>query len=91
MITGLKKKEKTTEIYFDEAGKIIHIRTFNTDLKKRLSNFLKAYPDEGKVLDKSEDDQFECEINKGRFSFRLTAPYSAERRKVYHLKNKTAL
>ena len=36
MRTGLTKKEKTTDIYFDEKDPIIHIRTHNTDLKNRL-------------------------------------------------------
>jgi len=34
--TGLKKSQKTTEIFFDEASPIITIATYNTDLKNRL-------------------------------------------------------
>ena len=37
MRTGLTKQEKTTDIWFDEKDPLIHIRTHNTDLKKRLS------------------------------------------------------
>ena len=36
MRTGLTKQEKTTDIWFDEKAPLIHIRTHNTDLKKRL-------------------------------------------------------
>ncbi len=36
MRTGLTKQEKTTDIWFDEKDPVIHIRTHNTDLKKRL-------------------------------------------------------
>ena len=36
MRTGLTKQEKTTDIWFDEKDPLIHIRTHNTDLKKRL-------------------------------------------------------
>ena len=32
MITGMKKKDKITEIFFDEDDPIINIRTYNTDL-----------------------------------------------------------
>lgn len=35
MRTGLTKQEKTTDIWFDEKDPLIHIRTHNTDLKKR--------------------------------------------------------
>ncbi len=33
MITGVKKKDKTTEIWFNEADRLVEIRTYNTDLK----------------------------------------------------------
>lgn len=33
MITGIKKKNKLTEIWFDETGSAVNIRTYNTDLK----------------------------------------------------------
>ena len=39
MITGLKKWQKTTEIYFSEAKDPITISTFNTSLKNRLTEF----------------------------------------------------
>ena len=41
MRTGLTKQEKTTDIWFDEKDPLIHIRTHNTDLKKRQSFRLK--------------------------------------------------
>lgn len=34
MITKIKKKNKLTEIWFDETGSAVNIRTYNTDLKK---------------------------------------------------------
>ena len=71
MRTGLTKQEKTTDIWFDEKDSLIHIRTHNTDLKKRLL----AYNPQNPAL-------LEFDIAKGRFSFRLTAPYSEERRRV---------
>ena len=39
MRTGLTKQEKTTDIWFDEKDPLIHIRTHNTDLKKRLAAY----------------------------------------------------
>ena len=39
MRTGLTKREKTTDIWFDEKDPLIHIRTHNTALKKRLLDY----------------------------------------------------
>ena len=81
MVTGLTKREKTTEIFFDEAGAFITVRTHNTDLKNRLSRYSEHYPDECRLVAKdNETGLLEFEIKKGRLSFRLTAPYSKERR-----------
>lgn len=83
MKTGLKKGQKTTEICFDEKDPLIHISTHNTDLKKRLTDYAKQYPDECRqIYSDPEMGCMEFEIRKGRLSFRLTAPYSEERRKA---------
>ena len=68
MRTGLPKQKKTTDIWFDEKDPLIHIRTHNTDLKKRLAAYAEQHPDVCRQT--------------GRFSFRLTAPYSEERREA---------
>ena len=81
MRTGLTKQEKTTDIWFDEKDSLIHIRTHNTDLKKRLLAYSRKYPAVCKLT--GYDPETGCkefEIEKGRFSFRLTAPYREERR-----------
>ena len=39
MKTGLSKKQKTTSVFFDEASPIIEVCTYNTSLKKRLSEY----------------------------------------------------
>lgn len=82
MITGMKKKDKITEIFFDEQSPVINIRTYNTDLKNRLTRFSIEYPDECKLVDDSGNGMLEFEISKGRLSFRLTAPYSEKRRQM---------
>ena len=83
MRTGLTKQEKTTNIWFDEKDSLIHIRTHNTDLKKRLAAYAAAYPGECRQTDADPDTGcMEFDIAKGRFSFRLTAPYSEERREA---------
>ena len=83
MRTGLTKQEKTTDIWFDEKDSLIHIRTHNTALKKRLAAYAGQHPDQCRQTDTDPDTGcMEFEIRKGRFSFRLTAPYNEERRQA---------
>ena len=82
MRTGLTKKQKTTVIYFDEHGSMIEVQTHNTDLKKRLTAFAAKYPQCCCQTDDDEQGGLTFEIEKGRLSFRLTAPYSEERKRM---------
>lgn len=82
MKTGLSKKQKTTSIYFDEASPIIEVQTHNTDLKNRLTAYAAKYPELCRQTDGDEHGGLTFEIQKGRFSFKLTAPYSQERRRA---------
>ena len=82
MRTGLTKKQKTTMIYFDEQSRIIEVQTHNTDLKKRLMAFAAMYPQCCRQTDDDEQGRLTFEIEKGRLSFRLTAPYSEERKQA---------
>ena len=83
MRTGLTKQEKTTDIWFDEKDPLIHIRTHNTDLKKRLAAYAGQHPAECRQLDADPDTGgMEFTIRKGRLSFRLTAPYSEKRKQA---------
>ena len=82
MRTGLTKKQKTTVIYFDEHSRIIEVQTHNTYLKKRLTAFAAKYPQCCRQTDDDEQGGLTFEIEKGRLSFRLTAPYGEERRRA---------
>ena len=82
MRTGHTKKQKTTVIYFDEYGGMIEVQTHNTDLKKRLTAFAAKHPQCCRQTDDDEEGGLTFEIEKGRLSFRLTAPYSEERRRA---------
>ena len=80
MITGLKKWQKTTEIYFSEAKDPITISTFNTSLKNRLTAFASEYPELCRLV---ADDEMGCltfEINKDNFTFRVMKPTSDKKR-----------
>ena len=82
MRTGLTKKQKTTVIYFDEHSRMIEEQTHNTNLKKWLAAFAAKYPQCCCQTDDDEQGGLTFEVEKGRLSFRLTAPYSEERKKA---------
>ena len=86
MITNKKKNEKTTEIYFDETPAPIIIRTHNTALKKRLLAFAHKFPNLCRLTDNDELGYLSFEIDKDRFSIRLTAPYTEERKALARAK-----
>ena len=86
MITNKKKNEKTTEIYFDETPAAVVIRTHNTALKKRLLTYAEKHPELCRLTDDDELGYLSFEIDKDRFSIRLTAPYTEERRQLARAK-----
>lgn len=79
MKAGLTKQQKITDIYFDEKSPIICVHTDNKDLKNRLTVYAGMYPEHCNLTDDDEQGGLTFEIEKGRFPFRLTAPYSEER------------
>ena len=79
MKTGLSKKQKVTNIYFNEADSIVEVCTYNTALKNRLTG---KYPSECRLIDDDGNGCLTFEVSKGRFGFKLTAPYTEERRKA---------
>lgn len=93
MKIGLTKKQKTTSVFFDEDSSFIEVSTYNTDLKNRLTAFAIKYPKECKLIDDDEQGFKTFEVKKGRFGFKLTAPYTEERRRAasdlakYYTKN----
>ena len=86
MITHKKKNEKTIEIYFDETPAPVIIRTHNTALKKRLLAFAEKFPSLCRLTDDDELGYLSFEIDKERFSIRITTPYTEERRALARTK-----
>ena len=68
------------QVFFDEYGSTVEIRTHNTDLKKPLTKYAAEHPDLCRQTDDDGLGGLEFEIEKDRFRIRLTAPYSEERR-----------
>ena len=80
---GAEKRIYENRAYQAGKDRLIHIRTHNTALKKRLLAYSRRYPAICQQTDADpETGCMEFDIEKGRFSFRLTAPYSEERREA---------
>ena len=80
MKTGLTKKQKVTEVYYNAKAPTAEVYTHDTKLKKRLLAYAAQFPE---LCQQTDDDQkggLRFEVNKSRISIRLTAPYSDERR-----------
>ena len=77
-----KKKQKITELYFNEYDGIAEIYTYNTKLKKRLTAYAATYPNLCQLIEEDVNGGLRFEIDKHRISIRLTAPYSEEQRQT---------
>lgn len=73
------KAVKDNRYFFDEQSSIIEVQTHNTDLKKRLGAYAQQHPGLCRQTDDGQGGLI-FEIENGRLSFRLTAPYSDEQR-----------
>ena len=81
MRTGLTKKQKVTEVYYNAKDPTAEVYTHDTKLKKRLMAYAAKFPELCQQIDDDEQGGLRFEIDKSRISIRLTAPYSEERRK----------
>lgn len=82
MKTGLTKKQKVTELYYNAKDPTAEIYTHDTNLKKRLRNYADQHPDLCRLTDDNGHGGLRFEIDKHSISLRLTAPYSENRRKA---------
>jgi len=80
MRTGLTKKQKVTEVYYNAKDPTAEVYTHDTKLKKRLLEYAAKFPELCQQTDDDEQGGLWFEIDKNRISIRLTAPYSEERR-----------
>ena len=82
MKTGLTKKQKVTEVYYNAKDPTAEVYTHDTKLKKRLLEYAAKFPELCQQTDDDEQGGLRFEIDKSRISIRVTAPYSEERRKA---------
>ena len=89
MKTGLTKKQKVTEVFYNAKDPTAEIYTHDTKLKKRLLAYAAKYPELCQQTDDDEQGGLWFEIDKRRISIRLTEPYSEERRRKSNVYAKT--
>ena len=82
MRTGLTKKQKVTEVYYNAKDPAAEFYTHDTKLKKRLLKYAAKFPELCQQTDDDEQGGLRFEIGESRISIRLTAPYSDDRRKA---------
>ena len=82
MKTGLTKKQKTTDVYYNAKDPLAEVYTHDTNLKKRMRKFAERYPELCQLTEDDGQGGLRFEIDKSRISIRLTAPYSEDRRKA---------
>ena len=82
MRTGLTKKQKVTEVYYNAKDPTVEVYTHDTNLKKRLLAYAAKFPELCQQTDDDEQGGLRFEIDKSRISIRLTAPYTDDRRKA---------
>ena len=82
MKTGLTKKQKVTEVYYNAKDPTAEVYTHDTKLKKRLLAYAAKFPELCQQTDDDEQGGLRFEIDKSRISIRLTAPYTDDRRKA---------
>ena len=80
MKTGLTKKQRVTELYYNSKDPLAEIHTHDTALKKRLLSYAAKHPELCKQTDYDDQGGLWFEIDKSRVSIRLTAPYSDSRK-----------
>ena len=80
MKTGLTKKQKATELYYNAKDPVAEIYTHDTKLKRRLAEYAAKFPALCQLTEDDEQGGLRFEIAKERISIRLTAPYSEERK-----------
>ena len=80
MKTGLTKKQKVTEVYYNAKDPTAVVYSHETKLKKRLLAYAAKFPELCRQTDDDEQGGLRFEIDKNRISIRLTAPYSTVRK-----------
>lgn len=77
-MTRLTKYEKETIILTNEEDDFWNVFTYNKGLQRRFMSFAEKYPENCRFKSQNNEGGMTFEIDKGRLSIRLTAPYSED-------------
>ncbi len=77
----LTKRDKYTDIYYDQTNAPMHIQTYDTKLIKKLLAFQEEHPELCALKETYGEGCCLFEIDKSRISIHLVPPYPEERRK----------
>ncbi|MCD7920700.1 MAG: molecular chaperone [Clostridiales bacterium] len=77
----LTKKERDTEIYYNQSSDPMQIRTNDPKLIRRLKGLSEEYPELCKLTEEDEICGCYFDVDKRRISIQVTRPYSEERRR----------
>ncbi len=77
----LTKKERDTEIYYNQSSDPMQIRTNDPKLIRRLKRLSEEYPELCKLTGEDEVCGSYFDVDKRRISIHVTRPYSEERRR----------
>ncbi|MDO4650040.1 MAG: molecular chaperone [Eubacteriales bacterium] len=80
-MSSLSKYEKETIILWNQSNESISIQTYDSKFKRRLADFAKRFPDLCKLERSNDLGGVFYLLEKSRFSYRLIAPYSEDRKK----------
>ena len=79
-MTRLTKYEKETIILTNEEDDFWNVFTYNKGLQRRLKTFTEQHLENCRFKSQNNEGGMTFEIDKGRLSVRITAPYTDERR-----------
>ncbi|MCD7804816.1 MAG: hypothetical protein LUH03_06675 [Oscillospiraceae bacterium] len=80
-MSKLTKRDRDTEIYYNQSSDPMQIRTNNPKLIRKLSALAADFPELCKLTEVDEYSGSYFEVDKRRVSIHVTRPYSEKRRK----------
>ncbi len=77
----LTKKDKDTDIYYNQSGDPVLVRTHDLKLIRKLIALAAEYPESCRVTDEGEYGEKYFDVDKNCISIHVIKPFSEERRK----------
>jgi len=75
------KKERDTDIYYNQSDEPMQIRTNDPKLIRKLKDLNEDYPELCQLVEEDEICGSYFDVDKRRISIHVTRPYSEERRR----------